>query len=42
MVDMLLYPRELIAERIVFTPADHAQIALCRVVYLYPADNSVA
>ena len=26
----LLYPRELIAERVVFTPADHAQIALCR------------
>jgi Domain of unknown function (DUF4158) len=30
MVDTLLYPRELIAERVVFTPADHAQIALCR------------
>ena len=30
MEDTLLYPRELIAERIVFTPADHAQIALCR------------
>ena len=26
----LLYPRDLIAERAVFTPADHAQIALCR------------
>ena len=26
----LLYPRELIAARVVFTPADHAQIALCR------------
>ena len=26
----LLYPRDLIAERVVFTPADHAQIALCR------------
>ena len=30
MEDTLLYPRELIAERVVFTPADHAQIALCR------------
>jgi hypothetical protein len=30
MEDPLLYPRELIAERVVFTPADHAQIALCR------------
>jgi hypothetical protein len=30
MVDTLLYPRELIAERVVFTPADHAQLALCR------------
>jgi hypothetical protein len=30
MVDTLLYLRELIAERVVFTPADHAQIALCR------------
>ena len=26
----LLYPRDLIAKRVVFTPADHAQIALCR------------
>jgi hypothetical protein len=26
----LLYPRELIAERVVLTPADQAQIALCR------------
>jgi Domain of unknown function (DUF4158) len=30
MEDTLLYPRELIAARVVFTPADHAQIALCR------------
>jgi hypothetical protein len=30
MVDTLLYPRELIVERVVFTPADHAQSALCR------------
>jgi hypothetical protein len=30
MEDTLFYPRELIAERVVFTPADHAQIALCR------------
>ena len=30
MEDTLLYPRELIAERVRFTPADHAQIALCR------------
>jgi Tn3 transposase DDE domain/Domain of unknown function (DUF4158) len=30
MEDTLLYPRELIAERVVFTPADYAQIALCR------------
>jgi Domain of unknown function (DUF4158) len=27
---ILRYPRELIAERVVFTPADHAQITLCR------------
>ena len=33
MVDTLPYPRELIAERVVFTPADHAQIALCRGVH---------
>ena len=30
MEDTLLYPRELIAERVRFTPADHPQIALCR------------
>jgi len=30
MEDTLRYPRELIAERVVFTPADHAQLALCR------------
>jgi hypothetical protein len=30
MLETLPYPRELIAERVVFTPADHAQIALCR------------
>jgi hypothetical protein len=30
MEDTLRYPRELIAARVVFTPADHAQIALCR------------
>ena len=30
MEDTLRYPRELIAERVVLTPADHAQIALCR------------
>jgi Domain of unknown function (DUF4158) len=30
MEDTLFYPRDLIAERVVFTPADHAQIALCR------------
>src|SRR5215475_7726643 len=30
MVDTLLYPRDLITERVVFTSADHAQIALCR------------
>ena len=30
MLDTIPYPRELIAERVVFTPADHAQIALCR------------
>ena len=30
MENTLLYPRELIAERVVLTPADHAQIALCR------------
>jgi Domain of unknown function (DUF4158) len=30
MEDTLLSPRELIAARVVFTPADHAQIALCR------------
>src|SRR5437899_12958251 len=30
MLDTIPYPRELIAERVVFTPADHAQIVLCR------------
>ena len=30
MLETIPYPRELIAERVVFTPADHAQIALCR------------
>jgi hypothetical protein len=30
---LLHYPRELIAERVVFTPADHAQIATCRGAY---------
>ena len=30
MLETMPYPRDLIAERIVFTPADHAQIALCR------------
>jgi TnpA family transposase len=30
MLHLLHYPRELIAERVVFTPADHAQIATCR------------
>jgi hypothetical protein len=30
MEDTLRYPRELIAVRAMFTPADHAQIALCR------------
>jgi hypothetical protein len=30
MEDTLRSPRELIAERVVCTPADHAQIALCR------------
>lgn len=30
MVDMLLSPRELIAARVVLTPADQVQIALCR------------
>ena len=24
------YPREIITERVVFTPEDHARIALCR------------
>jgi hypothetical protein len=30
MLHLLHYPREIIAERVVFTPADQAQIALCR------------
>jgi hypothetical protein len=30
MLETIPYPRELIAEQVVFTPADHAQIALCR------------
>jgi Domain of unknown function (DUF4158) len=30
MLHLLHYPRELIAERVVFTPADQAQIATCR------------
>jgi Domain of unknown function (DUF4158) len=30
MLETTPYPRELIAERVVFTPADHAQSALCR------------
>ena len=30
MEDTLRYPRELLAVRAVCTPADHAQIALCR------------
>jgi hypothetical protein len=30
MLHLLHYPRELIAERVVFTPADRAQIAACR------------
>jgi uncharacterized protein DUF4158 len=30
MLHLLHYPRELIAEWVVFTPADHAQIARCR------------
>ena len=30
MVHTLPYPREVIAERVALTPADHAQIALCR------------
>jgi len=30
MLHLLHYPRELIAERVVFTPADQAQIASCR------------
>ena len=30
MLHLLHYPHELIAERVVFTPADQAQIARCR------------
>jgi hypothetical protein len=30
MLHLVHYPRELIAERVVFTPADQAQIATCR------------
>jgi hypothetical protein len=30
MLHLLHYPHELIAERVVFTPADQAQIATCR------------
>jgi hypothetical protein len=30
MLHLLHYPHELIAERLVFTPADHARIARCR------------
>jgi len=30
MLETIPYPRELIAERIVFTSADHGQVALCR------------
>jgi hypothetical protein len=33
MLHLLHYPRELIAERVVFTLADHAQIATCRGVH---------
>lgn len=33
MLQTVHYPREIIAERVAFTPADHARIALCRGAY---------